>query len=70
MNQWLGLGTFTVGAQIRSLVKELEFYKLRSVDKKKKKNNNRFLPQILDLEMQKHSNLFLPWHNEEKWEIT
>ena len=37
VNQWLGLGTFTVGAQIRSLVKELEFYKLRSVDKKKKK---------------------------------
>ena len=31
--QWLGLGTFTAGDQVQSLVKELSFCKPRSVVK-------------------------------------
>ena len=34
--QWLGLGTFTAGAQVQSLVRELRFHKLCSLKKKKK----------------------------------
>ena len=35
--QWLGLGAFTVVAQVQSLVRELRSHKLRGMAKKKKK---------------------------------
>ena len=37
MIQWLGLGAFTVGGQVKSLVKELRSLKLHGLAKKKKK---------------------------------
>ena len=37
MVQWLGLGTFTVGARVESLVRELRSCKPRGVARKKKK---------------------------------
>ena len=36
--QWLGLGSFTAGAWVQSLVRELRSSKLHCVAKKKKKN--------------------------------
>ena len=36
MVQWLGLGTFTAGAQVQSLVRELRYRKLRGSAKKEK----------------------------------
>ena len=41
MVQWLGLGTFTIGAQVRSLIRELRSPKPCSMAKKKKKKNPR-----------------------------
>ena len=41
MAQWLGLSTFTVGAQVKSLLGELRSYKPCSVVKRKKKNNQK-----------------------------
>lgn len=35
MIQWLGLGAFTVGGQVQSLVKELRSLKLHGLAKKK-----------------------------------
>ena len=37
MIQWLGLGAFTVGGQVQSLVRELRSLKLHGLAKKKKK---------------------------------
>ena len=38
MTQWSGLGTFTVMAQVKPLVRKLRPYKLSSTTKKKKKS--------------------------------
>ena len=43
MIQWLGLGAFTVGAQVQSLVKELRSLKLHGLDKKKKKDSEAYI---------------------------
>ena len=40
MIQWLGLGAFTVGGQVQSLVRELRSLKLHGLAKKKKKKNS------------------------------
>ena len=40
MIQWLGLGAFTVGGQVKSLVKELRSLKLHGLAKKKKKKSS------------------------------
>ena len=37
MIKWLGLGAFTVGGQVQSLVRELRSLKLHGLAKKKKK---------------------------------
>ena len=38
--QWLGLGAFSAGTQVRSLVGELKSHKPHSVAKKKKRHTN------------------------------
>ena len=47
--QWLGLGTFTVGAQVQSLVGELRYHVLWSEEseKKKERERKRMIPTFL-----------------------
>ena len=47
MVQWLGLGAFTAGAQVQSLIRELRSHKLGSVAKKKKKKEAKDLNRHL-----------------------
>ena len=41
--QWLGLGAFTAGAQVQSLVGELRSHKLRGTARKKRKTKRTFM---------------------------
>ena len=49
MVQWLGLGSFTAGAQVQSLVRELVSCKPHSMAKKKKKKIINKYPGFYDI---------------------